>query len=219
MNQKDEILNFETAEESFWAGSFGSDYIKRNNSEDFVANKVSFFRESLKNTSGLKNILEFGSNIGLNLKAISQEYPDAKPSAVEINLDAVSHLKDILPEERIFHQSILEFKPQKTYDLVFTKGVLIHINPAHLNDVYQKMYESSHKYILICEYYDTNPSTLPYRGFSEKLYKRDFAGEILNKFSDLSLIDYGFCYHMDAYSKPDSFRDDDITYFLLQKAN
>jgi len=218
MTQKDEILNFVTAEESFWAGSFGSEYIERNKSEELFASNVSFFKEVLKNTSDLENILEFGSNIGMNLKAISREYPDAKLSAVEINSDAVNYLKDILPEERIFHQSILEFKPQKTYDLVFTKGVLIHINPKELTNVYQKMYDSSHKYILMCEYYDSNPSSLSYRGFSEKLYKRDFAGEILNKFSDLRLLDYGFAYHMSAELKPNNFIKNDITFFLLQKA-
>ena len=154
----------------------------------------------------------------MNLRAISHGYPDAELSAIEINDDAVRHLSQILPEDRIFHQSILEFKPQKTYDLVFTKGVLIHINPVHLNDVYQKMYQSTHRYMLICEYYDTNPSTLPYRGFREKLYKRDFAGEVLDRFPDLRLIDYGFCYHKDAQSKPEGFKDDDVSYFLLQKA-
>jgi spore coat polysaccharide biosynthesis protein SpsF len=53
---------------------------------------------------------------------------------------------------------------------------------------------------------------IPYRGHSGKLFKRDFAGEILDAYSDLNLIDYGFAYHRDNY-----FKQDDITWFLLEK--
>ena len=71
---------------------------------------------------------------------------------------------------------------------------------------------SSKKYILICEYYNPSPTTISYRGHSDRLFKRDFAGEMLDKFSDLKLVDYGFSYHRD-----NSFPQDDITWFLLQK--
>ena len=53
---------------------------------------------------------------------------------------------------------------------------------------------------------------IKYRGNNDKLYKRDFAGEILEYFSNVELIDYGFSYHRDT-----SFPQDDITWFLLEK--
>ena len=53
---------------------------------------------------------------------------------------------------------------------------------------------------------------IKYRGNDEKLYKRDFAGEILDSFSNIELRDYGFAYHKDA-----NFPQDDITWFLLKK--
>ena len=65
---------------------------------------------------------------------------------------------------------------------------------------------------MICEYYNPSPTTIAYRGHSDRLFKRDFAGEMLEKFSDLKLVDYGFSYHRD-----NSFPQDDITWFLLQK--
>jgi spore coat polysaccharide biosynthesis protein SpsF len=54
--------------------------------------------------------------------------------------------------------------------------------------------------------------SISYRGHSDRLFKRDFAGEMLDKYADLSLVDYGFCYKRDK-----AFPQDDITWFLLQK--
>ena len=89
---------------------------------------------------------------------------------------------------------------------------MIHINPNELNDVYSKLYESSKRYICIVEYYNPTPVTVNYRGNEKLLFKRDFAGEFMDKYSDCKLIDYGFCYHRD-----NNFMQDDITWFLLEK--
>jgi hypothetical protein len=50
-----------------------------------------------------------------------------------------------------------------------------------------------------------------YRGHADKLFKRDFAGEMIDRF-DLKLIDYGFFYHRDNY-----FSFGDSSWFLLEK--
>ena len=92
------------------------------------------------------------------------------------------------------------------------KGVLIHINPDEILKVYRKLVESTNKYLLIAEYYSRKPEALMYRGFKDKLFKRDFAGEILDQYPDLNLVDYGFVYHKDP-----KFPQDDITWFLLEK--
>jgi pseudaminic acid biosynthesis-associated methylase len=93
------------------------------------------------------------------------------------------------------------------------KGVLIHINPDMLESVYAKLYDSSNKYILIAEYYNPTPVSISYRGHNDRLFKRDFAGEMLDKYNDLRLTDYGFLYHRDNY-----FLQDDINWFLLEKS-
>ena len=51
-----------------------------------------------------------------------------------------------------------------------------------------------------------------YRGHSERLYKRDFAGEIMASYPQMKLINYGFMYKGDK-----NFPQDDLTYFLLEK--
>jgi pseudaminic acid biosynthesis-associated methylase len=72
---------------------------------------------------------------------------------------------------------------------------------------------SSKKYICIAEYYNRTPVSINYRGHDERLYKRDFVGEVLDKFPSLTLVDYGFVYHRDP-----NFPQDDITWFLLEKS-
>ena len=150
----------------------------------------------------------------MNLKALKLLFPDLKCEAVEINKEATVKLKELLSKDEIHEQSIIDFKPKKIWDLVLIKGVLIHINPNFLSQVYENLYHASNKYILICEYYNTTPTKIEYRGFKDKLFKRDFAGEMMQKFEDIKLLDYGFAYHKD-----DNFPQDDISWFLLRKGN
>ncbi|WP_293073175.1 pseudaminic acid biosynthesis-associated methylase [Moorena sp. SIO4A5] len=89
---------------------------------------------------------------------------------------------------------------------------MIHINPDKLAQVYRLLYESSNRYICISEYYNPTPVELNYRGHQGKLFKRDFAGELMDQFDDLRLLDYGFVYHRD-----NQFPQDDTTWFLLEK--
>ncbi|MDC0909688.1 hypothetical protein OAQ20_01020 [Flavobacteriaceae bacterium] len=205
-------MKFKTEQEQFWNGSFGDNYISRNESQEQLASNINFFSNIFKNVNKPKSVIEFGPNIGLNLRAIKLLCPNIDLSGVEINLNAVESLKTFMDNKNIFHESILDFKPSKQYDLSLIKTVLIHINPSYLNNVYEKLYNSSKKYILICEYYNPSPVTINYRGHDERLFKRDFAGEMMDKYDDLKLIDYGF-----RYKRDNNFSLDDITWFLLSK--
>ncbi|GKV64857.1 MULTISPECIES: pseudaminic acid biosynthesis-associated methylase [unclassified Sporosarcina] len=202
------MAEYRTEQESFWAEKFGAEYIKRN--QEYI-NNIPFFSNILMKTSKVESIIEFGSNIGMNLKAIRKLLPNVSLSAIEINSEAVKQLSE-LDEVEIYNESILDFQVDYCRDLVLIKGVLIHINPLYLNDVYELLYKTSNKYICIAEYYNPTPIEIDYRGHKGKLFKRDFAGEILDKYSDLELIDYGFVYHRD-----NNFPLDDVTWFLLRK--
>ena len=50
-------------------------------------------------------------------------------------------------------------------------------------------------------------------GTPGKLFRRDFAGEILDTYTDLTLVDYGFVYRRDR-----KFNHDDMNWFLMEKA-
>jgi spore coat polysaccharide biosynthesis protein SpsF len=203
------MKQFTTEQEKFWAGEFGNQYIERN--KDFT-NNIPLFAHILSRTTKVSSALEFGASIGLNIKVIQLLIPKIELSAIEINETAVNKLKEIMGI-KIYHQSILDFIPDYPRDFVLTKGVLIHLSPEYLEKVYDLLYFSSKKYICIAEYYNPTPVAVEYRGHQNKLFKRDFAGEILEKYQDLKLIDYGFVYHRDS-----NFPQDDITWFLLQKS-
>lgn len=205
------MSNYKTEQEQFWAGEFGDEYISRNQDKELLASNIALFSQIFKRTRGVHSAIEFGANIGMNIHAIRALLPNASLSAIEINSSAVESLKKI-ENLTIHHQSILEFTPIEKKEFVFTKGVLIHISPDMLSDVYKKLYETSSRYVCVIEYYNPSPMELNYRGHSEKMYKRDFAGEIMDIYSDLELVDYGFVYRRDPV-----FMQGDLTWFLLEK--
>lgn len=205
-------MNRTTEQEAFWESTFGNEYTDRNRGAHWVAANAAFFGKVLARTRAVEGILELGSNIGLNLMALRQLLPAARLSAVEINEKAASELKSNIPDIDLYVNSILEFEPDAAWDLVFTKGVLIHINPDKLPVVYDLMHRASSRYLLVSEYYNPRPAEVPYRGHAGKLFKRDFAGEMLDRFPDLRLVDYGFVYHRDP-----NFPQDDMTWFLMEK--
>lgn len=205
-------MTYKTEQESFWAGEFGTEYIQRNTGPALLASNLNFFSKALRNARNVKTCIEFGSNIGMNLKALKLLYPEQEHHAIEINLDAANELATVIPRENIYNKSILDFHPDRKWDLTLIKGVLIHINPNVLDQVYEALYRSTGKYLLVCEYYNPSPVQISYRGHSDRLFKRDFAGEIMEKYPDLKLVDYGFAYRRDP-----NFPQDDITWFLMEK--
>ena len=204
---------YRTDQEKFWAGEFGTNYISRNQSSQLIASNTALFSKIISKTHHINSIIEFGANIGLNLNALQTLFPHASLAAIEINDSAIEVLKQNT-NIKIYHDSILEATIHEQYDLTFIKGVLIHINPNELKTVYEKLYNLSKRYICVIEYYNPTPVEIPYRGHEGKLFKRDFAGEILDMYSDLKLLDYGFVYHRDP-----NFPQDDCTWFLMEKGN
>lgn len=208
---EEESMSFKTEQEAFWAGDFGSQYTARSVSEIILAANINLFTRALSRARGLSTCIEFGANAGMNLKALRLLYPQQEQHALEINPSAAEELGKVIPPDNILGASVLEFTPARTWDLVLVKGLLIHINPHHLNDVYDVLHAATGHYLLVSEYYNPVPVTLEYRGHHERLFKRDFCGEILDRHPDLFLIDYGFIYHRDP-----SFPMDDISWFLME---
>ena len=201
----------ETPQEAFWAGAFGDDYINRNRDAEALAGRTHLWSTILGRGGGIGSAVEFGANIGLNIHALRRLLPGADLAAIEINAEAVAALRQI-DGLTVHHGSILEPQVDRRHDIAFTVGVLIHINPDALPAVYDNLHAASDRYVLVAEYYNPSPVTIPYRGHGDRLFKRDFAGEMLDRHADLRLVDYGFCYHRDAH-----FPMDDITWFLMEK--
>ena len=205
------MTDTENEQEKFWAGEFGTQYISRNKSEKLLAANLNMFSKILSKLDSITSVTEYGCNIGMNFKVLKQLLPGCSFRGIEINELAVKLAREEHPDIQFIQRSILEVDRVKS-DLTFTKGVLIHIEPNNLSKIYDNLYKNSNRYILIAEYYNSQQVSLSYRGNKNKLFKRDFAGDLLDKYSGLKLIDYGFCYHRDTL-----FSQDDISWFLLEK--
>lgn len=205
-------MNYKTEQEAFWAGEFGTEYISRNQGDALLASNLDFFAKALRAAHRVRSCIEFGANIGMNLKALKLLYPSQEQHGIEINADAAAELARLITPGNVYLSSILDFQPLRTWDLVLVKGVLIHVNPDCLPVIYEKLMSTSNRYLLVAEYYNPSPVAIPYRGHSDRLFKRDFAGEIMDLYPQVHLIDYGFVYRRD----PDHPQDD-ITWFLMEK--
>ncbi|MGH8239593.1 MAG: pseudaminic acid biosynthesis-associated methylase, partial [Steroidobacteraceae bacterium] len=116
-------MSYKTDQEAFWAGEFGTRYITRNASSGLLAANLSFFSRALRRTAALRSCLEFGANIGMNLRALKLLYPDMTQAAVEINAEAAKNLGEFIGERQVFCGSMLDFQVTERFDLVLIKGV------------------------------------------------------------------------------------------------
>lgn len=206
-------MNYRTEQEAFWAGEFGEAYRERCAlSEELVAARTACMARMLRHAAPVHSAFEIGCNIGLNLLAIKRVSPATELEAIEINAQSAKAANE-LGVATVETASVLDYEPKKTYDLSMICGVLIHLNPEVLGEVYDTLFKLSRRHILLFEYYNPTPVAVKYRGHEGRLFKRDFAGEMLDRFGDkLRLVDYGFFYHRDPIA-----RSDDGTFFLLEK--
>lgn len=205
------MTRYTTEQEEFWAGSFGTEYIQRNQGDRLLASNLAFFSKALASAQGIGSCVEFGANIGMNLRALRLLHPDMALNGLEINADAAAELARFLGPNHVQHGSILELTPP-VCDLALIKGVLIHMNPDVLPHVYDKLVRATRRWLLVAEYYNPAPVAIPYRDHKDRLFKRDFAGEIMERHPAMKLVDYGFAYRRDP-----NFPQDDITWFLMEK--
>jgi pseudaminic acid biosynthesis-associated methylase len=204
--------DFKTDQEAFWAGEFGTQYIQRNQGDRLLASNLNFFVKALAAARKIDSCIEFGANIGMNLRALKLLFPDIRAQGIEINAEAARQLASVIPADAVHHASILDFESNAPVDLSLIKGVLIHLNPEVLPSVYDKLVKATSRYLLVAEYYNPSPVAISYRGHSDRLFKRDFAGEIMSRHPQMNLVDYGFAYRGDPV-----YPQDDITWFLMEK--
>jgi len=207
-------MSYRTEQEAFWAGEFGDAYRERCAlSDDLVAARTACMARILKQAAPVESAFEVGCNIGLNLVAMKRVSPKTTLSAIEINDQSAEQARKLGIAE-VETASALDYRTDKTFDLSMIFGVLIHMNPEVLPEIYDLLHRTSRRHILLFEYYNPTPVEVTYRGHEGRLFKRDFAGEMLDRYDDLKLVDYGFFYHRDPISK-----SDDGTFFLLEKTS
>jgi spore coat polysaccharide biosynthesis protein SpsF len=183
----------------FWRGEFGDAYIERNTGDErHLHDRALLWAEILKTMAEAPplSILEVGSNIGENLRALKR-LTHADLIALEPNARA----RAILARDKVTDESrILEGPahriplPADSVDFAFTSGVLIHIHPDHLLFSCQEIHRVAGRYIGCIEYFSDQPEEKIYRGHEGKLFKRDFGSFWLDHFPGLRVLGYGFAW-------------------------
>lgn len=194
-----------TDQETYW--THNDEYHARSPGDEEA--NYHFFRRALRN-SGLKydcSILELGCGTGANLRALNRCYSYVKLTGLDLNQGAIDKAPSYA---RTVKASVLDWEPDDEWDLVVTKGLLIHVAPDDLPHAYATTLKAASRLVLICEYFSPQPRMIPYRGQNDRLWARDFAGELIDQHG-LKLVDYGFV------SKRDQHPQDDLTFWLLEK--
>lgn len=206
----------DTRQLDFWTGEFGKNYFQRNIADKkTMIGRIDLWSKILATLrpDGLSSILEVGSNIGLNLRAISL-LSSAELYAVEPFQEAldICVADGIVKKEQAFNTSIFDEKIFKNeqIDLVFTSGVLIHIHPGDLQKATDSIVRIAKKYIVCVEYFSDKEESITYRGKDDVLFKRDFGSFYLDNYSELSLRDYGF-----SWKRATGL--DNLTWWLFEK--
>lgn len=174
------VVMSETQE--FWKNEFGDAYHKRNRVD--WRQRVTFWSQILELT-GARSVWEWGCGPGWNLTAIqfaassfgikldggdyaSCNYPvqvygtECNESA---NIQALSAGLDVnkwMPNEH------------DTFELTCTVGALIHVDPDSVQDLMQKIIDTSSDYVLAVEYDAQKESMVNYRGHDNKLWCRPY---------------------------------------------
>lgn len=195
-----------TAQETFWQADFGDAYTERNDHP--LGPRIHLLSKVLARLPAIGSAFEIGCNRGHNLDALRILAPDVQTSGIEINDYAAGIARASGHDVSV--GSVLDAIPAPQVDLVMSRGVLIHINPERLPAVYDFL-ATKGRYILIDEYFSPSPVAVPYRGNEDRLFKRDFAGEMMDRHA-LRLIDYGFTWKRDPL-----FPLDNMNWFLFER--
>ena len=204
-----------TAQLQFWRGDFGTDYIDRNsaNAEQLRA-RVALWAKIMDNLTGAPpaSILEVGSNIGNNLRAL-RALSGAEFFALEPNAEARRVLVEdgVVPAANALDGFAAGIPlADGAVDMAFTCGVLIHIHPDDLVASIREIHRVARRYVVCIEYFADKPEMIPYRGHTDRLFKRDFGGLYMDTFADLVPLDYGF-----AWKRITGL--DNLTWWLFEK--
>jgi pseudaminic acid biosynthesis-associated methylase len=176
-----------TEQLSTWTSEFGRAYTDRNTlttddmddefGRQFGIRKSEIYRE-LVGPGRLPEgrVLEVGCNIGLQLRLLEKANRGLEFHGLEPQPYAIERARQLSPTMH-FHQGnafALPF-PDRSFDLVMTHGVLIHIHPDDLPRALREIERVARQYILCHEYYSPELTEVRYHGREGLLWKTDFA--------------------------------------------
>jgi pseudaminic acid biosynthesis-associated methylase len=196
----------ETKQLALWRSEFGRDYTDRNDVERPA--RIEVWRRILDGVP-VGSILEVGCNAGWNLEYLHRlGYTDAQ--GIEPQTYAVEQLRARRPHLRAQVGTAFDLPfADASFDLVFTSGVLIHIDGADLPRALAEMHRVSRRFVLAIEYDHPTEQEIHYRGHDGALWKRDHGAAWQRAFPALRELRRGHLGAADGY--------DDCTFHLFEK--
>ena len=181
-----------------WEGNFGDDYTERNLE---IADRSEFFKSL--DPYNVRSALEVGCNVGTNMEYLKEM--GCEVAGVDLNAHALNIADKKGLEVYYGNANDLDIASDE-YDLVFTVGVLIHLNTPDLIRAMQEMRRVSRKFVMFAEYYGDDIE-VEYHGERGALIKRDYGGIYRALFPEAQLVEKGFL------GKEQGF--DDVTYWIF----
>ncbi|MFC1577317.1 pseudaminic acid biosynthesis-associated methylase [Candidatus Omnitrophota bacterium] len=203
-----------------WKGGFGKVYTERNaisvSGMDrmykgrYGATRSGLNKIFLDKIDRSARILEVGSNVGNQLLCL-QKMGFKRLYGIEPQDYAVELSKKRTKGISIIRGNIFDIPFKDDYfDIIFTSGVLIHINPKDINRAIKEIHRCSRVYIWGFEYYSKRYEEVLYRGHKDLLWKANFSGIYKEIFPGLKVVKISFLEHLDNSGNTDAM-------FLLKK--
>jgi len=148
--------------------------------EKNIQNDIGKFIYYTSLTLGAKKICEAGCNVGNNLSSFTSDF---EVYGIDVNEQALNKAKSEFPNF-IFKKDELKKTsfPDSIFDLVFTRGVLIHIPKSELPDVLKELLRISKKWIFNLEYFGKDGEEINWKRGKNMLWYRNMA-ELWKKFN------------------------------------
>jgi len=183
-----------------WEGVFGDDYTERNNPS--VEKRAEFFKTL--ESYDIESAFEVGCNQGANLRAVKKAL-GCEVSGCDINNHSLAVAESQGLEVYWENATDLDHAGGE-YDLVFTVGVMIHLNTPELIKCMKEMNRISNGLVMFLEY-KGDDIELPYRGQRGALIKRDYGGIYQALNPDAVCLETGFL--------PQEMGFDDVTWWIF----
>lgn len=167
-----------------WKGEFGERWTDRNAQNPFELDENYFDiygvtrtrlnERFLEDICRDARILEVGANAGAQLRCLWR-MGFRELYGVELLDYAVRQASEMGPPISLIQGNAFELPfDDKSFDLVFTSGLLIHIPPEDIDTVMREIARCSDHYLWGFEYYSENYTEVAYRDHDNLLWKGDF---------------------------------------------
>ena len=185
----DEISDIAKSQIDFFSGAEGAAYTERN--KDNLANCGANIIYNCIKLAKPKSVIEVGCGVGNNLSRISDI---CQITGVDINKKALEEAQKKYPNGKFIEGSIYALPFQNnSFDLVFCRGVLIHIPPQDRISAISELKRISKKHIITLEYNVKNEEELSemveWRGEKNRLWRINME-KYWDYHSDIFIKDY-----------------------------